>query len=51
MKQLTQPSTYAGFAALLQLAAAFFPQYSAVLHAATAAAGAAAVALNEKPAA
>lgn len=47
MKRLTQPSTWAGFGALLQVANAFFPQYGAVFHGLTVLAGSLAVAINE----
>jgi hypothetical protein len=47
MNRLQEPSTWAGFAALFQMLGALFPAYAAVAHAATMAAGAAAVALKE----
>lgn len=48
MNRLKQPSTWAGLAAIAQMIGAVFPAYALALHAITAAAGAAAVALNEK---
>lgn len=51
MNRLTQPSTWAGLAAIAQMIGAMFPAYAGPLHAVTAAAGAAAVALNEQGAA
>ena len=47
MKRLKQPSTWAGIAALLQVLAMAFPAYAGVIAGLTAAAGSAAVALNE----
>ena len=47
MNRFKEPSSWAGLAALIQVLGAFFPQYAMVAHAATAAAGAAAVALRE----
>lgn len=48
MNRLTQPSTWAGIAALAQLLKAFFPVYAGVIDGVTAAAGSAAVLMNEK---
>ncbi len=45
-----QPSTWAGLATLAQMLGALFPAYAVIAHAVTAAAGSAAVALNEAPA-
>lgn len=51
MNRFTQPSTWAGFAALAQVLAAFVPpQHAWIAHAITAAAGSAAVGLQEKSA-
>lgn len=51
MNRFTEPSTWAGIAALFQVAATFLPpQYGWIAHALTAAAGSAAVGLREKPA-
>lgn len=47
MKRVTEPSTWAGIAALAQLLKAFFPAHAIVIDAVTAAAGAAAVTLTE----
>lgn len=50
MNRFTEPSTWAGLAALFQVAATFMPpQYGWIAHALTAAAGSAAVGLREKP--
>lgn len=51
MNRFTQPSTWAGLGALLQVANAFFPQYSAIFHGLTALAGSLAVVINEPKAA
>jgi hypothetical protein len=49
MKRLTQPSTWAGFAAILGVVAGFLPpQYQVLAQAITAGLGSMAVALNEK---
>lgn len=49
MKRFTEPSTWAGVAALLQVLSAFLPpQYQPIVTAITAAAGAGAVALREQ---
>lgn len=50
MNRLKQPSTWAGLAALLQLAKMFAPEYAGVIDGLTAAAGSAAVVMNEKTA-
>lgn len=50
MNKLKQPSTWAGLAALLQVAKVFFPAYALVIDGLTTAAGGAAVVLNEQPA-
>lgn len=46
-KQLTEPSTFAGLAAVAQMLASFFPQYAMPFHAVTAVAGALAGVLRE----
>lgn len=49
MNRFTQPSTWAGIAGLMQVLANFLPpHYSWIAHAITAAAGSAAVGLNEQ---
>ncbi|MDP1740080.1 hypothetical protein [Polaromonas sp.] len=49
MNRFTEPSTWAGLAALFQVVASFAPpQYGWIAHALTAAAGSAAVGLREK---
>lgn len=50
MNRINQPSTWAGIAALLQVAKVFFPTWAPVIDGVTAAAGGAAVVLNEKAA-
>ncbi|MFA9273414.1 MAG: hypothetical protein ACEQSE_00950 [Candidatus Aquirickettsiella gammari] len=47
IKRLKEPSTWAGFAALLQVASAFLPQYAPIFHALTVGAGSLAAALPE----
>lgn len=47
-KRLSEPSTWAGLAALLQVAKAFFPLQAVILDGLTAAAGSFAMALPEK---
>lgn len=46
--RMREPSTWAGIAALLQVAKAFFPGYALVFDGLTAAAGSFAMALPEK---
>lgn len=49
MNRFTQPSTWAGLAAMAQVLAAFLPpQYAWIAHAITAGAGSAAVGINER---
>lgn len=48
MNRLVQPSTWAGIAAIFQVAKAFFPQYASFVDIITTAAGSLAIALNEK---
>jgi hypothetical protein len=47
MNRLKQPSTWAGLAVLLQVLGGVFPQYAPILTHLTAAAGSAAVVMNE----
>lgn len=47
MKRLKEPSTWAGFAALLQVAGAFLPAYTPIFHVLTVAAGSLAAAIPE----
>ena len=47
-KRLNEPSTWAGLAALLQVAKVFFPVYALAFDGLTAAAGSFAVAMPEK---
>ena len=44
---VSEPSSWAGLAAIFQAATYLFPQYDGALHALTAAAGAVAVAMRE----
>jgi hypothetical protein len=48
MNRILQPSTWAGIAAIFQVAKSFFPQYATYVDIITTAAGSLAVALNEK---
>jgi hypothetical protein len=48
MKRFTEPSTWAGFAALFQAGAALAPQYAFALHCATVLAGTLAGLIAEK---
>jgi hypothetical protein len=48
MHRITQPSTWAGIAAILQVAKVFAPQWAPVIDGIVMAAGGAAVVLNEK---
>jgi hypothetical protein len=49
MQRLKEPSTWAGFAAIMQALKVFLPQYAAYADALTAGLGSIAVALPEQP--
>lgn len=48
MNRISQPSTWAGIAALFQVIKSFFPQYAVYADAISTAAGGLAIGLNEK---
>lgn len=50
MNRFSEPSTWAGIAAMLQVAKVFFPAWAIVIDGITMAAGGAAVAIQEKAA-